>query len=98
VEGSVEWQHADVEHVGVRDEELRALADCSTLGGGGIAVIDIDCRGGMPQGGLCHGHEGVPLVLRKGLGGEEEEGACSRVLSDGLHVKKPTCRQTDRSE
>ncbi len=64
----VVWQDADVEHVGVREDHVRPLANLPAALGRGVAVVD---RG--PQARQAERGERAQLVLRKRLGRVEVE-------------------------
>jgi hypothetical protein len=63
-----------VQHVGVRQYQIRFAANAATLGGGGVAIVDAGPNGGG-EFGVAAGEfeQALELVLGKGFGGVEVE-------------------------
>jgi hypothetical protein len=67
----VAGQHADVQHVWVRDQQLRARADASTLCLGRVSVVDVDRGGSVSQCGASQLAQRAQLVLWACKGGAQ---------------------------
>jgi hypothetical protein len=73
-------QHADVQHVRVREDQVRAVADRAPLLARGVAVVDR-----VPEEALADARERARLVLRERLRRVEVERAGARVVRE--HVE-----------
>ncbi len=74
-------QNADVQHVGVGQNDVRALFDVAALLRGRVAVV----RGKADGGEQAEVVEFAQLILRKGFGGEQIKGAGSGVVQNGVY-------------
>ena len=71
--------HPDVEHVGIREDHVRASADVASLLRRGVAVVDRDAEPGKAEG-----RQRAGLILRERLRGVEQERAGMRVAGNRL--------------
>src|SRR5262249_5749064 len=79
----VVWEHADMEHVWIGQDEVRPAADLPATLRLGVAVVD--CGSELWE---AEGRERAELVLRQRLGRGEVEGAVFRLPGDRVEDRQ----------
>ena len=84
-------QDAGVQHVGIRQDEVRLAAQFLARARRRVAIVDAGVQHGPElQSGLRQTREALQLILRQRLGGEQVERGRARLLEQALE-----CRQVE---